>query len=47
MTPTISTEIRDDRYGILLAEYQPRIIKTEEENERNDPVLTETIHFEI
>ena len=31
MTPTISTEIQADRYGNLLAEYQPRIIKTEED----------------
>ncbi|BAU13687.1 hypothetical protein LEP3755_42280 [Leptolyngbya sp. NIES-3755] len=30
MTPTINSE----RYGELLSQYQPRVVKTEEENER-------------
>jgi HTH-type transcriptional regulator / antitoxin HigA len=44
MTPTISTEIRSDRYGNLLAEYQPRIIKTEEENERFLAIVEDMMH---
>lgn len=44
MTPTISTEIQDDRYGTLLAQYQPRIIKTEEENERFLAIVEDLMH---
>ncbi|MCX5964230.1 MAG: transcriptional regulator [Cyanobacteria bacterium] len=44
MTPTISTEIRNDRYGNLLAEYQPRIIKTEEENDRFLAIVEDLMH---
>jgi HTH-type transcriptional regulator / antitoxin HigA len=44
MTPTISTEIQGDRYGNLLAEYQPRIIKTEEENERFLAIVEDLMH---
>jgi HTH-type transcriptional regulator / antitoxin HigA len=44
MSPTISNEIRADRYGNLLAEYQPRIIKTEEENERFLAIVEDLMH---
>ena len=44
MTPTISTEIQADRYGNLLAEYQPRIIKTEEENDRFLAIVEDLMH---
>ena len=44
MTPTISTEIQDNRYGTLLAQYQPRIIKTEEENERFLAIVEDLMH---
>ena len=44
MTPTISTEIQDDRYGKILAKYQPRIIKTEEENDRFLAIVEDLMH---
>ena len=44
MTPTISTEIQDDRYGKILARYQPRIIKTEEENDRFLSIVEDLMH---
>jgi HTH-type transcriptional regulator / antitoxin HigA len=40
MTPTISAE----RYGNLLLQYQPRIIKTEAENEAFLAIVAELMH---
>jgi HTH-type transcriptional regulator/antitoxin HigA len=44
MPPNTSTEIRNDRYGNLLTEYQPRIIKTEEENDRFLAIVEDLMH---
>ncbi len=44
MTPTISAAISAERYGNLLVQYQPRIIKTEAENEAFLAIVAELMH---
>jgi HTH-type transcriptional regulator / antitoxin HigA len=44
MIPTISAEIRAEQYGHLLVQYQPRLIKTEAENETFLAIVEELMH---
>jgi HTH-type transcriptional regulator / antitoxin HigA len=44
MTPIISAAISAERYGNLLVQYQPRLIKTEAENAAFLAIVAELMH---